>query len=156
MKQNSCEGRIEDFFLERVALFWWATNPSFFPDFHKLWCIFLLTWEMATHLEHAFQVKKYQSQNSIQHFEFSRPFLALIGLPFCRQTAIAQLPVRENSKCCIEFWLWDFFSWNPCSNNSNKCNEDLLSWRQIHWPRKRMASCQGKLALQTYFHTSQS
>ena len=21
--------------------------------------------------------------------------------------------VRDNSKCCIEFWLRDFFSWNP-------------------------------------------
>ena len=24
--------------------------------------------------------------------------------------------MRKNSKCCIEFWLWYFFSWNPCSS----------------------------------------
>ena len=29
-----------------------------------------------------FKRKKSQSQNSIQHFEFSRIFLALVGLPF--------------------------------------------------------------------------
>ena len=30
-------------------------------------------------LEHAFQEKKSQSQKSIQHFEFSRTFLELVG-----------------------------------------------------------------------------
>ena len=70
-------------------------------------------------LEHAFQEKKSQSQNSIQHFEFSRTFLVLVGQPFCPpglyfSTASTE-KMQENSKCCIKFWLWDFFFWYPCS-----------------------------------------
>ena len=43
-------------------------------------------------LEHAFQEKKSQSQNSIQQFEFPALCSALLGLPFCPPGAIARLP----------------------------------------------------------------
>ena len=46
---------------------------------------------------------------------------------------MAGLPkkVRENSKCCLEFWLWDFFSWNPCSKSfpSKTCWDTLLMFK---------------------------
>ena len=46
--------------------------------------------------------EKSQSQNSIQHFEFSRTFLALLVRPAIAGLSVLK-KVWENSKCCIEF-----------------------------------------------------
>ena len=59
-------------------------------------------------LELAFQEKKSQSQNLIQHFEFSRTFFSsgsrAIAARWAEWQAYQSLKkVRENSKCCIKF-----------------------------------------------------
>ena len=42
--------------------------------------------------------------------------------------------MRENSKCCIEFWLWDFFSWNACSSKFSIFWEGAVhcDWASLH------------------------
>ena len=41
--------------------------------------------------------KKSQSQNSLQHFEFSRPFFALVNLPFYPQVRYCSTATAEKS-----------------------------------------------------------
>ena len=68
-----------------------------------------LNFEAILELEHGFQEKKSQSQNLIQHFEFSRTFFSTghwqssNSAPAGRTALPVLEKVRENSKCCIEF-----------------------------------------------------
>ena len=65
---------------EQASKWWFDLLYKFLSNVFGVWPR-LASW-LNTYLEHEFQKKKYQSQNSTQHFESSCTFLALLGLPF--------------------------------------------------------------------------
>ena len=64
-------------------------------------------------LEHAFEEKKPQRQNSIQHFEFPALCSALLGLPFCPPGAIARLPASTEKSAGKFKMLYRVLNFSP-------------------------------------------